>query len=216
MKRKGWFIGASIFGMVMTGSAGVYAGSNLPEIKALLNNKLGIFVNSTEFKPVDGNGSRIYPITYNSVTYLPVRAVSQALDVPITYDAKLNRVIIGNNGNGGPTVTPPPAVSFQRPKHLPADFPLPADTKKVELIENADGSRKGVNFTLQTKESLKTWIETYNTYLQNRGYTGIVDTSKEGKIDITANKTGESVVIEGEIIDANTGLAEYTIIWSAS
>ncbi|MEF3305377.1 hypothetical protein [Paenibacillus sp. GYB003] len=213
MNKKGWFIGASIFGMIVTGSAGVYAGSNLQEIKALLNMEIGIVVNNADFKPVDDEGNRLYPITYNDSTYLPVRAISEALKVPIDYDGTNNRVLIGGSGSG--TATPPPAASFQRPKHLPSDFPLPADTKKIELLEDAVGTNKSVTFTLQTKESLKNLIKTYNDYLKARGYETIVDSSAGNTINISATQSRESTVIEGSIIDAEAGIAEYTITWSA-
>lgn len=218
MNKKTWFIGASLFGMLVTGSVGVYAGSNLPQIQAYLNNKVGIFVNNSEFKPVDDKGNRQYPITYNNSTYLPVRAVSEALGVPIQYDQATNRILIGNstgvgnsNGNGGSTGT-----SASRPQHLPSDFPLPSDAKKIELIESASGGKKSVYYTLQTKQSLSQLIQTYNTYLQQQQYGNLADGSSDDTIDITAAKSQMSVVIEGGIIDSETGLIEYTIIWSAS
>lgn len=49
-----------------------------------------------------------------------------------------------------------------------------------------------------------------------RGYGNIIDVSSDDEIDLTAAKSQESVVIEGGIIDAQSGLSEYTIIWSAS
>ena len=216
MKKKTWFIGASLLGMIVTGSAGVYAGSNLPQIQAFLNNKVGVYVGSSEFKPVDDKGKRYYPITYNNTTYLPVRAVSDALNIPIQYDQSSNRILIGANAGTGGGTTAPPASTSQRPQHLPSDFPLPTDFKKIELIENASGSKKNVYFKLQTKQSLAQLVQTYNTYLQQRGYGNIVDVSSSDEIDITATKSQESVVIEGGVINAQTGLIEYTIIWSAS
>ncbi|WP_020617876.1 hypothetical protein [Paenibacillus daejeonensis] len=217
MKKKTWFIGASLLGMIVTGSAGVYAGSNLPQIQAFLNNKVGVYVGSSEFKPVDNQGKRYYPITYNNTTYLPVRAVSDALNIPIQFDQASNRILIGaQGGTDGGSISPSPANASQRPQHLPSDFPLPTDFKKIELIENASGSKKNVYFKLQTKQSLTQLVQTYNTYLQQRGYGNIVDVSSTSEIDITATKSQESAVIEGGVIDAQTGLIEYTIIWTAS
>lgn len=45
MKSKKWLIAAGVFGMVLTGSAGVYAGTQLETIKAYLNHGLAIEVN---------------------------------------------------------------------------------------------------------------------------------------------------------------------------
>ncbi|MCP1308795.1 hypothetical protein NI000_16190 [Paenibacillus tyrfis] len=135
------------------------------------------------------------------------------MKVPIEYDGTNNRVLIG--GSGSSTATSGTSASFQRPKHLPSDFPLPADAKKIELVEDAVGSNKSVNFTLQTKESLKDLIKTYNEYLKKRGYDHTVDSSTDNTINISATKSQESTVIEGKIIDAEAGITEYTITWSA-
>lgn len=207
MSKKAWFIGASICGMLVTGSAGVYAGSKLPEIKAFLNTEVGIVIDGQQFTPYDSNGMKLYPLMYKGSNYLPVRAVSEALNVPIEYDKVNDRVLIGEQ-----------ASSFVRPKYLPSDFPLPSDTKKIELVEDASGSIKTVVFTLQTKQSLKQLSDTYEQYLQKRGYTTIFNDSSDTTIDITGNvvnsTVNESTVIEGKVIDSATKLSEYTITWS--
>lgn len=211
LNKKGWFISASILGMVVAGSTGVYAGSNLPAIKAFLNNKIGIAVNQVDFQPVDDKGKELYPITYNNTTYLPVRAVSDALNVPIRYDQANNKIWIGSAGSGEPSTSTP---AFQRPQHLPSDFPLPADTKKIELVESASGNTKSVYFTLQTRESLKHWIETYTAYLQQRGYDAIADSSSDTVIELVSSSDTESVLIEGKIIDQKNNILQYSITWS--
>lgn len=221
MNKKKWLIGASIFGMVVSGSAGVLAGSQLPEIKAYLNNQIGISVNDKDFKPVDDKGNALHPITYNNATYLPVRAVSEALDVSISYDQAAKRVYIHNGEQGTskpqPT-TPKPSenVSAERPQYLPADFPLPDDFKKIDLIESGgDDGSQSVYFTLQTKESVQSLVEQYNQYLKARGHSSFLDLSKEKTIHIISSKAKESVSINGGVISEEPNVVEYTIIWSA-
>ncbi|MCP3776028.1 hypothetical protein NLX71_22455 [Paenibacillus sp. MZ04-78.2] len=63
--------------------------------------------------------------------------------------------------------------------------------------------------------SLKDLVKTYNEYLKNRGYDRTVDSSTDKTIGITATKSKESTVIEGKIIDAEAGITQYTITWSA-
>ncbi|MFC7677721.1 stalk domain-containing protein [Paenibacillus sp. GCM10028914] len=48
----------------------------------------------------DAAGKAILPITYEGTTYLPVRAVSNVLDIPVNYDAKAKEVIIGELKEG--------------------------------------------------------------------------------------------------------------------
>lgn len=81
---------------------GAFASSHLQEIKAFLNGDLKIRVNG-EITPLkDGNGKAVLPITYKGTTYLPVRSVSELLDVPVNYDGTAKEVIIGEQQAGIP------------------------------------------------------------------------------------------------------------------
>lgn len=92
--------------MAISGSAGVFAGTNMQKISAYLNHSIGFKVNGSAYTPVDGNGKTLAPITYNDTTYLPVRALADALKVPVTFNASTNQVILGSGtgttapGNG--------------------------------------------------------------------------------------------------------------------
>lgn len=88
--------------MAITGSAGVYAGTNMQKISAYLNHSIGFKVNGAAYTPVDNNGKTLAPITYNDTTYLPVRALADALKVPVTFNASTNQVILGS-GSGAAT-----------------------------------------------------------------------------------------------------------------
>jgi len=83
-------------------STGVYAGANLQEIKAYLNGDLKVRVNGTVAQLNDEQGKAILPITYEGSTYLPVRAVANALNVAVDYDAANQEVILGEKVNGTP------------------------------------------------------------------------------------------------------------------
>ncbi|WP_405107277.1 hypothetical protein MHH28_26755 [Paenibacillus sp. FSL K6-1217] len=103
MKSKKMIIATMVFGMAVTGSAGVYAGTNMQKISAYLNHGIGFKVNGAAYTPVDNNGKTMAPITYKDTTYLPVRAMADALKVPVTFNASTNEVILGT-GTG--TTTP--------------------------------------------------------------------------------------------------------------
>jgi hypothetical protein len=102
MKSKKMIIATMVFGMAITGSAGVYAGTNMQKISAYLNHSIGFKVNGAAYTPVDNNGKTLAPITYNDTTYLPVRALADALKVPVTFNASTNQVILGS-GSGAAT-----------------------------------------------------------------------------------------------------------------
>lgn len=86
--------------MTLTGAAGVYAGTQLQKITAYLNHQLGIQVNGEAYSLVDRQGNKLTPITYNGTTYLPVRAIGDVLDVPVSYDANKQQVLVGGGKSG--------------------------------------------------------------------------------------------------------------------
>lgn len=90
-----------VTGMALSGAAGVYAGAKLQTISAYLNNGLAFTVNGTTYVPKDGNGQTLAPITYQDLTYLPVRALSEALGAGITYDAQTGIIAITPSGQAG-------------------------------------------------------------------------------------------------------------------
>ncbi|THF78062.1 stalk domain-containing protein [Cohnella fermenti] len=80
--------------------AGVYAGSNLQEIKAYLNSGLKFKVDGTPVQLQNASGAAVVPITYNNTVYLPVRAVSDALDIAVDYDAATGTIQLGEKSEG--------------------------------------------------------------------------------------------------------------------
>ncbi|MGG6310416.1 stalk domain-containing protein [Paenibacillus macerans] len=97
MKKS--IITAAVLGMTFTGAAGVYAGTQMQKITAYLNHQIGIQVDGKAYAPVDQEGRKLAPITYNNTTYLPVRAIADVLDVPVNYDANKHQVSIGSGNS---------------------------------------------------------------------------------------------------------------------
>ncbi|WP_127495637.1 hypothetical protein [Paenibacillus glycanilyticus] len=86
-----------IAGMTVSGAAGAFAGTNMEKINAFLNHGIGFKINGSTYIPKDENGNKLSPITYHDTTYLPVRALSNALNTPIQYDSKTNTIYIGTS-----------------------------------------------------------------------------------------------------------------------
>ncbi|REJ17990.1 MAG: hypothetical protein C6W59_06415 [Paenibacillaceae bacterium] len=76
----------------------------LQAVRAYLNKEIGIVLNGG---PWDMNvaGEKLYPLTYEGRTYLPVRAVAEALSVPIVYDAAGKKIYIGEKTDKVPIIT---------------------------------------------------------------------------------------------------------------
>ena len=72
-----------------------FASSLTTEIKAILSREVTIRYCGEVQNMKDGSGNPVYPIMYNGTTYLPVRAVSNMLDIPVDWDASTKTVILG-------------------------------------------------------------------------------------------------------------------------
>lgn len=86
-----------VLGMTLSGAVGVYAGTNMQKITASLNHSIEFIVNGATYKPTDPKGKPLVPITYQNTTYLPVRAIADALNVPVEYNSKSGQVMIGTS-----------------------------------------------------------------------------------------------------------------------
>ena len=94
MKRK-WIISTVMVLSFFIGTISSHAASALEGIKAYLNHEITFVLNGAKWQPTDANGKNVEPITYNGTTYVPLRAVSQALGVPVEYDGGKKQVILG-------------------------------------------------------------------------------------------------------------------------
>lgn len=74
---------------------GAVGASNQEEIKALLDYSLKIKLNGSDLTPVGADGKQVRPIIYKSTTYLPVRAIGEALSIAVGYDGKTHTVYLG-------------------------------------------------------------------------------------------------------------------------
>ncbi len=75
---------------------GVFAFSGKRDISALLNGDLKIIFNGEEQVLKNANGERVYPISYEGTTYLPVRAVANLVKLPVSYNQEKYAVELGS------------------------------------------------------------------------------------------------------------------------
>jgi len=76
----------------------------LQEVRAYLNKEIAIVLNGGPWE-MNVAGERLYPMTFEGRTYLPVRAVAEALSVPIAYDAASKTIYIGERTTKVPVIT---------------------------------------------------------------------------------------------------------------
>ena len=78
-------------------SAGALAAGKVEQIQAYLNRGITIRLNGEEQSMYDVKGNRVYPISYNGTTYVPIRAVSTMLGLDVEWDGATNTVLLGSN-----------------------------------------------------------------------------------------------------------------------
>ena len=100
MKKKIISVIAGVSVLAGVFGAGVYASPHLQEIRAYLNSELKIRVNGQIQQLNDNTGNNVLPITYNGTTYLPVRAVSDVLNINVHYDQAAKEVVLGERLDG--------------------------------------------------------------------------------------------------------------------
>lgn len=72
-----------------------FAAVNGTTVSALLNGTVKMMLNGNVYNAKDASGNVLLPITVNNRTYLPVRALAEALNVPIDYETSTNTIWIG-------------------------------------------------------------------------------------------------------------------------
>lgn len=95
-KFKGLLVGLTI-GLSIT-VIGVSA-ANGSILKELWYNNIKITLDGKNVTPTDANGNYVEPFTIDGTTYLPVRAISNALGINVDWNGNTNTVILSTQSN---------------------------------------------------------------------------------------------------------------------
>ncbi|HHV15719.1 MAG TPA: hypothetical protein GXX58_03995 [Gelria sp.] len=93
MKKKGILILVAV--MLFAFTAGVVAAPAVQQITATLATDFKFTLDGKTWAPKDADGSAMYPIVYKDRTYLPVRAIGEALGIKVDWDKDTRTVILG-------------------------------------------------------------------------------------------------------------------------
>lgn len=141
MNKKSVFIYALIF--VLMFSLTSFA-SNYSENVIRYYNNIKIKLNGQELIPKDENGNIIEPFVINGTTYLPVRAIGNALGLDVNWDSASNTVILNSNIN---------AQHLTTNKVIEPTESQNYDTSEI-LIETIDIVSKNTNFPISSTKYL--------------------------------------------------------------
>ena len=103
-KRVQGLIAGVLIGAIITG--GVVFAANTTTLYNVIASEIKIVIDGQKLNPTDVNGNKVEPIIYNGTTYLPVRAVANAVGKAVYWDGPNYTVYLGDM-NGGleyPTV----------------------------------------------------------------------------------------------------------------
>jgi hypothetical protein len=76
-------------------TTGAFAASKLTEIKAYLNGEVKFLKDGVNWRPTDDKGNEVLPITYDGKTYLPLRVIATAFNIPVSYDEAKKTILLG-------------------------------------------------------------------------------------------------------------------------
>ncbi len=93
-KRLQGLLAGILIGSLMTG-IGTFA-INTTTFYDVVMGGIKIVLNGKQLRPADAQGNTVEPFIYNGTTYLPVRAVADALGLPVSWDGPNYTVYLGD------------------------------------------------------------------------------------------------------------------------
>jgi len=88
----------AVIGAILASNIAAFASSGTQSIDVVFKN-IKIWANGSLVIPKDANGKELEPFIYNGTTYLPVRAVGEAVGQEVSWDGASSTVYVGGNPN---------------------------------------------------------------------------------------------------------------------
>lgn len=95
MKRKTVKIALLVVAFLVSSFGSAYAAVQLEPINAFFNKGISFVLNGERWQPVNEEGQPLTAIHYEGNNYLPVRALAEALKIPIEFDSSTQIIYIG-------------------------------------------------------------------------------------------------------------------------
>ncbi|WP_245236124.1 stalk domain-containing protein, partial [Paenibacillus sonchi] len=99
--RKSVFVSTIVISGLLFGSVGAFAGTGIEAIKAKLNHNIKFVLDGSKWTPKDQSGNNLSALVYSGSTYVPLRAVSEALGAEVDFDANSSTISINSSGDSG-------------------------------------------------------------------------------------------------------------------
>jgi len=116
-------------------------------VQATLSPDITVNYNGEVQKMADANGAEVYPLVYNGTTYVPIRAVSNMLAVPVDWDGPTRTVLLGDKNVDGTSLLKAGKLHSSTSSYWKAisgaqNLPQPADDFGDKTDTYTDGYRQ--------------------------------------------------------------------------
>ena len=175
---------ATVFCAGLIGTASASVGRRTMEADY---QNIRITLDGKEITPTDANGNVVEPFSVDGTTYLPVRAIGNALGLGVDWDGSTGTVVLTT-----PSQAPSPESSL--PSLLPVQTAAPEETSPANSWEPSASERQILSFSF-----LRAWIDSHYTSTAGEDHTYSETRSEESCLNtysITFNHELESVVLE--------------------
>ena len=219
-------VSGMLIGSMLTG--GITLAKTESETLEAWFSDIKIMINGTEIQPKDANGNRVEPFIVNGTTYLPVRAIGEALQKEVRWDGTTNTVFLtdvtlpDNPLVATPAPTPTEAPNpTQAPVAMPSEFSYTTyeilqisgyqkEAIKGEVALAWDATQKNASFSAKMRcnngglgdyiDCEITLVETTST--QQNGFTGA--------FKVIMNEAVKYETIKGTVTVENNQLSLHT------
>ncbi|MBO5409080.1 MAG: hypothetical protein J6A61_06780 [Clostridia bacterium] len=171
-----------VIGSLLTGGI-TFAKTGNETLEAWYSN-IKLYINGTQLTPKDANGNPTEPFIVNGTTYLPIRAVGEALEKDVRWDGTTNSVYLTDKTQP----TPKPTETIE-PEETPQPTVTPTETPKpTELPAPTE-------YSYTTKQ-----------ILQISGYR---EKAIKGEVTTAWDSNSANAVFQAKMRCNNGGLADY-------
>lgn len=213
--------------MLLTGLlTGLVAGSvlgagTLTEIRAFLNTGVNVVVNGKVFEAVDpANGTKYVPITYQDRTYLPLRAVAEAVGLQVTWDPNTQTAYLGAVGGeiDPNAIRWTPVAAAMSPK--PQKYRTKA--RHAEELTLPNGTTFDYGFVTDGDALLAQWYTTDFQYRKFRARFYFWDDNEDSRnaytptlkfVDENEIPIKEFTGAWGEVLEVEIDIADVQTLW---
>ncbi|MFD0589921.1 stalk domain-containing protein [Paenibacillus sp. GCM10027627] len=99
--KKSVFVASLLTCSLVFGAVGAVASTGVEKISASLNHNIKFILDGKSWKPKDSSGKELSALVYKGSTYVPLRAVGNALGAEVDYDADKMQITIDSSGDNG-------------------------------------------------------------------------------------------------------------------